>query len=102
ARVLAGHLPMPETVRPDVPPTLARICRRALARAPGDRHATARQLADELEAAITELGLAASHREIGATVARLFEDVRAETKRTIETKLGRASMATGLAPASDT
>ena len=45
---------------------------------------------------MSELGMAASHREIGATVARLFEDVRGETKRAIETKLGRASMATGL------
>ncbi len=92
-RVLEGDLQMPETVRPDVPPPLARICRRALSRAPDDRYATARQLADELEAAMSELGLAASHREIGATVARLFDDVRRETKRTIEAKLGRASMA---------
>jgi tRNA A-37 threonylcarbamoyl transferase component Bud32 len=35
ARVLAGDLPMPETIRPDVPAPLARICRRALSRAPG-------------------------------------------------------------------
>ena len=45
---------------------------------------------------MSELGFAASHREIGATVARLFQDVRGETKRAIETKLGRASVATGL------
>ena len=102
ARVLAGDLPLSETARPDVPETLARICRRALSRAPGDRHATARQLADELDAAMSELGLAASQREIGAMVARLFEDIRGETKRTIETKLGRASMATGLPAVSDT
>jgi serine/threonine-protein kinase len=102
ARVLAGDLPLSETSRPDVPQVLARICRRALSRAPGDRHATARQLADELEAAMSELGLAASQREIGAMVARLFEDIRGETKRTIETKLGRASMATGLPAVSDT
>jgi len=102
ARVLAGDLPLSETARPDVPEALARICRRALSRAPGDRHATARQLADELEGAMTQLGLVASQREIGAMVARLFEDVRAETKRTIEAKLGRASMATGLPAVSDT
>src|SRR4029079_192890 len=36
ARVLAGDLPMPDTVRPDVPASLARICRRALSRTPGD------------------------------------------------------------------
>jgi len=93
-RVLAGDLPMPETVRPAVPAPLARVCRRALSRAPGDRHATAQQLADELEAAMAELGIAASHRDIGVTVARLFADVRTETKRAIEMKLGRASMAT--------
>jgi tRNA A-37 threonylcarbamoyl transferase component Bud32 len=102
ARVLAGDLPMSETARPDVPPALARICRRALSRAPGDRHATAQQLADELEAAMSDLGLMTSQREIGAMVARLFADVRAETKRTIETKLGRASMTTGLPAVSDT
>jgi serine/threonine protein kinase len=102
ARVLAGDLPTPETARPDVPAPLARICRRALSRAPGDRHATARELADELEAAMSELGLTASQREIGATVARLFQDVRGETKRAIESKLGRASLATGVAGVSDT
>src|SRR3954469_3594978 len=102
ARVLAGDLPLSETARPDVPDVLARICRRALSRAPGERHATARQLADELEAAMSDLGLTASPRAIGAMVARLFADVRAETKRTIETKLGRASMATGLSAVSDT
>ena len=103
ARVLAGDLPMSETARPDVPDVAgAHLPARAVARRPGDRHATARQLADELEAAMSELGLAASQREIGAMVARLFEDIRGETKRTIETKLGRASMATGLPAVSDT
>jgi tRNA A-37 threonylcarbamoyl transferase component Bud32 len=92
ARVLAGDLPMPETARPDVPAPLARVCRRALARAPGDRYPTARQLADDLEVAMGELGMAASHREIGAAVTRLFEDVRGATRRAIETKLGRASL----------
>jgi serine/threonine-protein kinase len=101
-RVLAGDLPMPETVRATVPAPLARICRRALSRAPGERHATARQLADELEAAMAELGMTPSHREIGATVARLFADVRAETKRAIESKLGRASLAVGVPAVTDT
>jgi serine/threonine-protein kinase len=101
-RVLAGDLPMPETVRATVPAPLARICRHALSRARGDRHATARQLADELEAAMAELGMTPSHREIGATVARLFADVRAETKHAIESKLGRASLAVGLPAVTDT
>jgi len=57
ARVLAGDLPMTETARPEVPEVLVRICRRALSRAPSDRHATARQLADELEAAMAASAL---------------------------------------------
>ena len=102
ARVLAGDLPMPEAIRADVPAPLARICRRALSRSPADRHATAQQLADELEAAMGELGLAATHKEIGAAVARLFADVRAETQRAIETKLGRASMSIPLTAVTST
>src|SRR5262249_44838016 len=46
--------------------------------------------------------MTATHREIGATVARLFEDVRAETKRAIENKLGRASLAMGISTVTDT
>jgi serine/threonine protein kinase len=84
ARVLRGDLSMPETVRADVPPVLARICRRALSLSPADRHATALEFADDLEAALPELGKPASQREIGATIARLFEDVRALTKGALE------------------
>ena len=84
ARVLGGDLVMPETARADVPAPLARICHRALALSPADRHATALELADELEAASTELGTLASPREVGALVARLFEDVRAGTRDALE------------------
>jgi tRNA A-37 threonylcarbamoyl transferase component Bud32 len=87
SRVRQGDLQMPLALRAGVPPALDRICRRALSLSPADRHATALELADDLEAALPELGAVASPREIGATVARLFEDVRAETKGAI----GRAS-----------
>jgi tRNA A-37 threonylcarbamoyl transferase component Bud32 len=94
ARVRAGDVPMPATVRPDVSVSLDRICRKALAFRPDDRHATAQELADDVERALQERGNAAgvTQRDIGATVARLFADVRAETKVAIERKLGRASM----------
>jgi serine/threonine-protein kinase len=84
ARVLRGDLQMPQAVRADVPPALDRICRRALSLSPAERQATALQLADDIESALPEVGSRASHREIGATVARLFEDVRAETRGAIE------------------
>jgi serine/threonine-protein kinase len=92
ARVRAGDVP-PPALPPGVPPRLAAICRRALALRAADRHATALELADELEAALAELGGGVTPREIGATVARLFADVRAETKAAIEAQLGRISMA---------
>jgi serine/threonine-protein kinase len=91
SRVQAGDLPSAQALRPDLPPSLDRICRRALARSPADRHATALELADEIEAALPAIGGPVSQREIGATVARLFEDVRGQTRQAIEQKLGPLS-----------
>jgi serine/threonine-protein kinase len=91
ARVQAGDLPSAQALRPDLPPALDRICRRALACSPADRHASALEMADEIEATLPALGPPASHREIGATVARLFQDLRAQTKQAIEHKLGPLS-----------
>src|SRR5512141_118111 len=47
---LSGPIPDPATVRPSVPAELVAITRRALAREPGDRFASASTMADELEA----------------------------------------------------
>ncbi len=90
-RVQAGALPLPQAVRPEVPAALQVICRRALALSPDDRYPTALALADELEGALPLLGRV-SRRTIGATLARLFDDVRGATKAAIEEKLGRQSM----------
>jgi hypothetical protein len=48
-------------------------------------------MADDLEGVLGQLGSSVSHREIGATVAKLFEDVRAQTREAIERNLGRLS-----------
>ncbi len=88
SRVQVGDLPMPVATPdagwPDVPSALDGICRRALSLSVADRHATALELADEIEAALPALGEVVGRREIGATVARLFEDVRAQTREAIE------------------
>jgi hypothetical protein len=42
------------------------------------------ELADELEAAVPDLAARASHRQIGALVARVFENERAATKGLLE------------------
>jgi hypothetical protein len=77
-------------VLPGLPDALYRSCRRALSLAAGDRQPTALALADELEAALGALpGGAPSHREVGAAVARLFEDVQTNTRAIVETLIGR-------------
>jgi serine/threonine protein kinase len=47
--ILEGAVPDPGDRRPDYPPELTAIVRRALARHPDDRHPTARAFADELD-----------------------------------------------------
>src|SRR5262249_46057713 len=94
--VQAGNLPLPRSLRPDVPASLDRICRRALSLRRADRHATALELADDLEKGLAELGTPVTPREIGGTVVRLFADVRRETREAIEQKLGRLTPAEGV------
>jgi serine/threonine protein kinase len=48
-RAQQGDIVPPRTHWPDVPPTLEAICLKALSREPGDRHATAAELAREVQ-----------------------------------------------------
>lgn len=52
--VLRGAPPTLEAARPDVPPALATVVRRCLARAPADRFASAQELAAALHEAVPE------------------------------------------------
>ena len=44
-----GDFPPPRTVKPAAPPALAAVCLKAMARRPGDRYATAKDLAADVE-----------------------------------------------------
>jgi hypothetical protein len=87
ARVGAGDLPLPPS-RPEAPPALARICRRALALDPCRRPPTALAMADELEGILAELG-GASTRALGGLVAQLFEEPRRRRRAAVEEHVGR-------------
>jgi serine/threonine protein kinase len=66
-RLLVGgapRLPLP----PDVHPAIERIVSGCLARRPQDRFATAEQLASAIEAAIEEMGVTASSKDVGSLV----------------------------------
>src|SRR5262249_30559800 len=49
ARVMRAEIPLLQAIRPDCPPELERITRRALDRRPDQRYASASEMADELE-----------------------------------------------------
>jgi serine/threonine-protein kinase len=69
-------VPDPREVAPSVPPPLARVTRRALAREPAARFATAAEMSDALERALraSEMPLPATTKQVGALVADLCAD----------------------------
>jgi eukaryotic-like serine/threonine-protein kinase len=89
--VLNGEIPPIASLRPDVHPELDRVCCRALAHNPQDRHATAADLEADLEKIIPLLGPNGliSNREIGKFVSELFADLRRETRAVIDNQLKR-------------
>jgi eukaryotic-like serine/threonine-protein kinase len=77
-RVARGQIPSSPRARvSSVDEELERICRRALAFRPEDRHATAAELAAELEAYFRSHHPRLRNRDIGDYVASLFAEKRA-------------------------
>ncbi|HEX6273654.1 MAG TPA: serine/threonine-protein kinase [Polyangiaceae bacterium] len=89
--ILNDDIPKPSSVAPNVPPRLEAIVMKAMARAPADRHATAAELQAELDEFLAEQGSNVRNRDIGAAVAELFADVRADTRRVIEQQLKKVT-----------
>jgi serine/threonine-protein kinase len=96
SRLAMGQIPPPSSELASVDPVLERICLRATAPEPSARYATAAQMREELERHIDATGLRASSRELGATVAELFEERRSEMRAIIDQQLRDArSLSTG-------
>jgi len=72
AAVLNAVVPSPATVRPGYPGELAAIVMRALARDPLARFATAKALADAIEAFLAHFGKPAGTHHVAELVQRLF------------------------------
>jgi serine/threonine-protein kinase len=89
--ILNDEIPKPSSVAPNVPPRLEAIVMKAMARSPADRHATAAELQSELDEFLSEQGSNARNRDIGAAVADLFADVRADTRRVIEQQIKKVT-----------
>jgi hypothetical protein len=74
-------IPAPTREVQGYPPTLERICTRALARDPAQRYSTAAEMRDDLVAAMQELGLEGDpHEALASKLARLFGDRVAEKR----------------------
>jgi serine/threonine-protein kinase len=88
-RLVGGDLPRLREVRPDVPEALARICDRALALEPKDRHASAAEMRDEILAYMDGAGLSVSPEDVGRYVSELFGDKREKIRDVIAQQLGK-------------
>ncbi|HEX8793540.1 MAG TPA: serine/threonine-protein kinase [Polyangiaceae bacterium] len=88
ARVLEGQAPLPSTIVAELPPALDRVVVRGLQRDPADRYATAREMAQELDAALA----VAPAAEIGDWVEHVAaRDLEERSNRIAEIESGAAS-----------
>lgn len=78
-RILSGEVPDPAERRPDYPPELAVIVRRALARERDARYQTAGAVVEALDAVAAARGWTMSRTAIGELVRSLLPRVRAKT-----------------------
>ena len=97
AKVLAGQVPRPQDVEPNVDPALAVICMKALAREPSDRHSTAAELQGVLEDYLAKNTNRPGSRELGHYVRSLGQESRARIRAAIEQELGKSSRETATA-----
>jgi len=85
ARVLSGPVPSPSSLAMALPSSLDRIVLRGLSREPGDRYATAREMAQELDATFG----VASAAEIGDWVERVAaQELEDRAKRIADIERG--------------
>ncbi len=91
SRLRFGELPTPREANSDVPPSLEKLCMRALAHRREDRFQSAAAFRHELQRCVSQLGLNASTDEIGAFVSELFREQREQLQGIVKTRLAEES-----------
>jgi len=86
-RIVGNQIPSPRTVAPDVPERLEAICMKALAHRREDRHATAADLATELEEALDALACAAPCATPASWSRRTSRPISSRFKALVESQL---------------
>ena len=79
----------PREVNPDVPKALDAIVKKALARKPSDRYASAEALQLDIERFMESEGLKCAPRDLGGYVATMFADRRKQARSLIEGQLSK-------------
>ncbi len=93
-QLLNGELPSPRDVKPDIDQALETIIMKALASNPEQRYSTAALLQADLDEYLGKLGVQVRPRDIGKIVSDMFEDVRTQMKRIIESQLSKVASLT--------
>ncbi|MEZ4312681.1 MAG: serine/threonine-protein kinase [Polyangiaceae bacterium] len=86
-QLMHGRIPDIAAVRPDLPPDLIHIARRALAPAAHDRFQSAAELRHALLDHLAHEGSRVSDEEIGQLISSLFQDKRQQLKGILEKQL---------------
>lgn len=86
-RVVAGKVPSPRAVDPNISAELERICMKALASKRDERHATAAELAHDLELYARDSFPSVVGRDLGDMLALAFTDDRDRIREIIEARL---------------
>jgi serine/threonine-protein kinase len=93
-QLLNGELPKPRDVKPDVDPALEDIIMKALAPTADQRYDSAAELQTDLDDYLGKMGAQVRPRDIGKIVSDMFEDVRTQMKRIIESQLSKVASLT--------
>src|SRR5690606_19901480 len=80
-RVLNEQIPRPSEHRRDVEPALERLIMKALSPDPDDRHQTAKELQEELDAIREELPGIVPLRNLAPAMEAMFDSERSRTRR---------------------
>jgi serine/threonine-protein kinase len=88
SKLLLNEVPSPETLNPNAPMELVKVCRKAMALKPEDRYATAGELHEEIEKYLRGAG-DVSAREVSVAVADLFAEERKAVAQVIEQQFAR-------------
>jgi serine/threonine protein kinase/WD40 repeat protein/Flp pilus assembly protein TadD len=95
--ICRGQFPRPRSVDPRIPRDLETICLKAMAREPGDRYATARELADDLERFLIDRPIRARRATLADRARRWWRRDRAVASLTLAVGLLLIALAAGSA-----